>query len=106
MLNIYLFHLQGFGEYEQVEGLAVSTRLFLEVVDKLPISLLYKVCRSELHGRGVKTTRSFNKGDILCEYKGELIDQKEAERRELRKEAAGDLKCFTLFFSHWLVMLE
>lgn len=33
-------------------------------------------------GRGIFATTSFQKGDFLCEYRGELISKEECERRQ------------------------
>ena len=33
-------------------------------------------------GRGVVSTRPFSKGELVCEYSGELISLEEAQRRE------------------------
>jgi histone-lysine N-methyltransferase SETD8 len=37
-------------------------------------------------GRGVRTTRKFEKGEFIMEYKGELISSKEAKQRESKKK--------------------
>ena len=56
-------------------------------------------------GRGVRTTKCFNKGDILLEYHGELISADEGMKREYKKEAIGCQDCYTFFFKHALVIL-
>ena len=48
-------------------------------------------------GKGVFTTRLFNKGDMVCEYVGELITKKEAEKRNSHYKSK---KCFLYFFKY------
>ena len=43
-----------------------------------------KVVKTEQKGRGVITTRPFQKGDFICSYSGELVTAKEAKEREKR----------------------
>ena len=37
-------------------------------------------------GRGVFTTRDFKKGEVLCEYKGNLITAREGEENDAKAE--------------------
>lgn len=57
---------------------------------------LYAVRNSPVHGRGVFAARKIPAGTRIIEYKGELIDNDEANRRENLK-AADDFHTF--FFS-------
>jgi histone-lysine N-methyltransferase SETD8 len=45
-----------------------------------------KVSKEVGKGRGVRTTREFEKGEFITEYKGELISSKEAKQRESKKK--------------------
>ena len=49
-------------------------------------------------GRSVKTTQPFTKGQLVCDYPGDLINKREAKKREKRytKEGKG---CYMFFFS-------
>ena len=47
-------------------------------------------------GKGVFTTKPFQSGDFLLQYKGEHIDAKEGERRE--EEYSDDLGSFMFYF--------
>lgn len=42
-------------------------------------------------GRGIMTSHSFHEGDYLCEYYGDLIDAKEASRRERVYKEKGEI---------------
>lgn len=59
----------------------------------------FKVYRN-FKGRGVYATRVFQKGELLAQYKGELVTEEEALRREAEREAneQTDQRCY-LFFS-------
>lgn len=48
-------------------------------------------------GRGVVATRKFNVGDFLVEYKGELIDLKEAKLREHKYEQDESIGSFMFY---------
>jgi hypothetical protein len=49
-------------------------------------------------GKGVIATKSFLKGDFVCEYHGELITRKEAFYREVRSHSLLSLCLFVLLF--------
>lgn len=51
-------------------------------------------------GRGVLATKMFPKGDILCEYAGELISHAEALERESTYEKDLTIGCYLYFFQH------
>jgi SET domain-containing protein len=48
---------------------------------KQPLGPLYVVRNSHIHGRGVFAARYIRKGTRILEYKGERIDNDEADRR-------------------------
>ena len=56
-----------------------------------------KVREIEGKGRGVISRRTFQKGEYICDYAGELIDAREAHGREVEyeKEEKG---CYMFFF--------
>jgi histone-lysine N-methyltransferase SETD8 len=37
----------------------------------------------EVKGRGLRALRPFNRGEFVVEYKGDIVEYAEAERREL-----------------------
>ena len=49
------------------------------------------------------TTKSFKHGDFLLQYKGELVDGMEEERREASHSEAGDFMQFFQWMgkTHW-----
>lgn len=49
-------------------------------------------------GRGVVADKLFQKGDFLCNYKGDLITKAEGERR--MEQYGADLGSFLFFFNH------
>ena len=57
-------------------------------------------------GQGVLAGREFAKGEYVCEYAGDLIDKKEAERREAAyrseaaKEGRQEIMCYMYFLKH------
>ena len=53
---------------------------------------------TENKGRAVVTERDFHKGEFVCLYGGELIDEREANRRF--KEYHEDRGSFMLSFTH------
>lgn len=52
----------------------------------------------EEKGRGIFSTKTFNKGDFICEYAGELIDAIEARAREIEYEKDPDIGSYMYFF--------
>ena len=51
-------------------------------------------------GRGVVATKVFGKGELLCEYSGELISHAEALKRERTYEKDPRIGCYLYFFQH------
>jgi [histone H4]-lysine20 N-methyltransferase SETD8 len=51
-------------------------------------------------GRGVVTTREFHKGEFVVEYAGELIDNKEAKRREEEYSQDDSIGCYMFKFKY------
>ncbi|MGM5484432.1 MAG: SET domain-containing protein [Nanobdellota archaeon] len=51
---------------------------------------------SKIHNKGVFAKRDIPKGTSIIEYKGELIDKEEAERRGQRDRENGTVYLFTL----------
>ncbi|XP_065670587.1 N-lysine methyltransferase KMT5A-A isoform X4 [Hydra vulgaris] len=54
----------------------------------------------EEKGRGVFTKQSLKKGDLVCEYAGDLISLKEALQREKDYEKNPELGCYMYFFDY------
>ena len=52
----------------------------------------------EEKGRGVSAEKDFKKGEVICEYPGELISHSEGIRKETELEA--DDLCYLFFFNH------
>lgn len=51
-------------------------------------------------GRGVVSTRQFSRGELVCEYSGELISLEEAKRREEEYGRDPSIGCYMYYFSH------
>lgn len=51
-------------------------------------------------GRGIVAGRSFERGEFVVEYIGELIDQAEADRREEEYAKKTDFGCYMYYFKH------
>ena len=51
-------------------------------------------------GRGVIATRPFTKGELVCEYSGELISQDEARRREDEYAKDSKIGCYMYYFEY------
>lgn len=54
----------------------------------------------EEKGRGVIATQTFRQGDLLCEYSGDLITEKEAVTREDDYLKDPTIGCYMYFFMH------
>ena len=52
--------------------------------------------RSKLHGWGVFAAEDINKNKYIIDYAGELIPQKESEKREARYLRKGCIWCFRI----------
>ena len=48
-------------------------------------------------GRGVLAERKFEKGEVICEYAGELISHSEGVQKESELESEH---CYMYFFMH------
>lgn len=59
-----------------------------------------EVVEVEGKGKGVVATRCIKKDDLICEYSGELLPQKEAKKREEVYSENPEIGCFMYFFSH------
>lgn len=51
-------------------------------------------------GRGVAPTRAFKRGELLCEYAGELLTEEEAKRVEQEYRKDPSIGCYMYYFSH------
>ena len=51
-------------------------------------------------GLGIVTTQSFCRGDFILEYKGDVINKKEAARREEHYKRIPEMGCFMFYFVH------
>ena len=51
-------------------------------------------------GKGVVSTRSFTRGELICEYSGELISYEEAKAREERYSTDETIGCYMYYFEH------
>ena len=51
-------------------------------------------------GRGVVSTRRFMRGELICEYSGELISHKEAKAREERYSTDESIGCYMYYFEY------
>ena len=70
-------------------------------ISLLSIIVLLMFVSCFILGRGVVTLRERPKGSFLLQYKGELVDGKEGEKREQEREPSG----FRYFFqSHGKMM--
>ena len=58
------------------------------------------VVEVEGKGRGVVSTCAFAKGQLLCEYSGELISHSEAKRREETYHSDPSIGCYMYYFKH------
>ncbi len=61
-------------------------------------SVLIQEVLTEDKGRGVVADSTFQKGDFLCCYKGELISKAKGERR--KSDYKEELGSYLFFFRH------
>ncbi len=54
----------------------------------------------ENKGRGVFSTRSFQRGDFVCEYAGEIVSYKVAKKREELYANDPTIGCYMYFFEY------
>lgn len=77
-----------------------------EEFDKISEKLLsknengLKVVDMEGKGRGVMSTLRFTRGELVCEYSGELITFNEARIREERYSTDESIGCYMYYFEH------
>lgn len=65
-----------------------------QIEDGLEIKLI------ENKGRGIFSTRSFERGEFVCEYAGEMITYKQAKKREEIYGLDPSIGCYMYFFEH------
>lgn len=58
------------------------------------------VVEVEGKGRGVVPTRLFQQGELICEYSGERITEKEARLREEEYSKDPKTGCYMYYFTH------
>ena len=88
--------VQAFDDYDEYETVTDQRNL--------PMSMRYrryrenpkKVCvgPSKIHCQGLFALEHFSQGDIVIEYVGEVIDNQEADRREMYYEKSGMSDCY------------
>ena len=49
-------------------------------------------------GKGVFALKEFKKGALVCEYSGQLISKKEADKREKEYEGKPEFGCYMYYF--------
>lgn len=66
----------------------------------------FEVCQVPGIGRGIKTTRSFQRNDILMRYFGEIVTENEARRRERAGPKVGHFYRFDFHFNEKKYVLD
>ena len=56
------------------------------------------VINVEGKGRGVMCTCTFQKGQLVCEYSGQLVTSSEAKKREKRYRRDQSIGCYMYYF--------
>ena len=79
-------------EKEKRENIEMSIKAMRE--DGLEVRVI------ENKGRGVFSTRYFQKGDFVCEYAGEMISYQQAKKREEMYGKDPSIGCYMYFFEH------
>lgn len=59
---------------------------------------LAQVVEVEGKGRGVVAARRFRKGELVCEYAGEMVSHEEAKKREEEYAADSSIGCYMYYF--------
>jgi len=59
-----------------------------------------EIANIELKGRGIKAVKSFNKGDFVVEYAGDLIDIGTAKDLEAKYSMDASKGCYMYYFKH------
>jgi histone-lysine N-methyltransferase SETD8 len=67
---------------------------------KLQLEEGLEIRHIEHKGRGIFATRSFARGEFVCEYAGEIISYQEAKRREETYASDETIGCYMYFFEH------
>jgi histone-lysine N-methyltransferase SETD8 len=49
-------------------------------------------------GKGVFAVKEFKKGDLVCEYSGQLLNKKEADKQEKEYEGKPECGCYMYYF--------
>ncbi|XP_062511210.1 N-lysine methyltransferase KMT5A-A-like isoform X2 [Corticium candelabrum] len=75
---------------QQIE--AIKDRLKRKCEDGLMVK------DTEGKGRGVFASRKFKRGDLICEYSGELLSKREADKREKEYEGRPECGCYMYYF--------
>ncbi|KRZ50610.1 Phosphatidylinositol 4-kinase alpha [Trichinella nativa] len=81
-------------------GRKTASELQEEKFDKLKKAILsvcqdgLEVCEFPVKGRGVIATKKFYRDDFVVEYRGELIDINEAQRRERDYQNSSQVGCY------------
>ncbi|OUC47895.1 SET domain protein [Trichinella nativa] len=87
-------------------GRKTASELQEEKFDKLKKAILsvcqdgLEVCEFPVKGRGVIATKKFYRDDFVVEYRGELIDINEAQRRERDYQNSSQVGCYMYYFSY------
>jgi histone-lysine N-methyltransferase SETD8 len=63
-------------------------------------SLGIEIANIENKGRGIKAVKSFNKGDFVVEYAGDLIDIGTAKDLEVKYSMDASKGCYMYYFKH------
>lgn len=59
-----------------------------------------KVVNLENKGRGVVASKEFKRGDFVVEYAGDLINLKDAKKKETDYSKDPDIGCYMYYFTH------
>ena len=89
-----MLHFASFNYSQQENQEELGERLRRKVEEGL------KVVEVEGKGRRVVPTRPFSRGELICEYSGELITEKEARSREDQYLKDSTIGCYMYYFTH------
>ena len=64
------------------------------------ISCSHQAVEVKGKGRGVVATKTFARGDLICEYSGELIGHNEAKKREEEYLKDPSIGCYMYYFEY------
>lgn len=76
----------------------ISRHIEMAIEKQLEDGLIVKMFPEK--GRGIVAARSFQRGEFVVEYIGELIDQTEADCREEDYSQKADFGCYMYYFKH------